>query len=113
MFEAHFHTLPEQPAFSDFTRPGLTRRLRSHRHQCPLHAWAAQGKRKDDTGIAHPHWFVYIEYCRRDGTRDRVIVERPDSDGLDDLFAEAQWLELPRIDVASTRTWLESLPAEQ
>ncbi|GGO87283.1 hypothetical protein GCM10011348_40110 [Marinobacterium nitratireducens] len=107
MFEAHFHTFPEQPAFSDFSPPSLTRRLRSHRHQCPVHAWAAHGKRKDEAGIAQPHWFVYIEYCRHDGAREWVLIERPCSTDLDELFAAAQWRELPRIDPAGTRAWLD------
>jgi len=107
MFEAHFSFQPEYPVFGPVPQPALTRRLRSHRHQCPLHAWAARGKRKDDQGVPQPHWFVYVEYCRHDGARDWVLIERAETADLDALFDQAQWLELSQIDPQRTRNWLD------
>ncbi|NVK40212.1 MAG: hypothetical protein HWE39_03145 [Oceanospirillaceae bacterium] len=107
MFEAHFQPQADHNAFAAFIDPRQPRRLHSQRHQCPLYAWVAEGKRKDRAGIPHPHWFLYVEYCRRDGARDWVLIERPDSADLDSLFGEAQWLELPQIDPQRTRDWLD------
>ncbi|MBV1788450.1 hypothetical protein KQ940_10310 [Marinobacterium sp. D7] len=123
MFEAHYFSqepsqelyhAPSQalsqpgfPLFSAAAEPALTRRLHSHIHQCPLHVWAAQGKRKNDQSIPQPRWFLYIEYCRRNGARDWVLIERSRAQPLDDLFAEVPWLELPGIDPKRTGDWLD------
>ncbi len=124
MFEAHFGITPDsaaphwapsayrphRPEFSlrETAQKGLTRRLQSLRHACPLHAWAATGKRKDASGSIHEHWFLYIEYCTGNGTRVWQKLERNQADcSLDTLFEQALWAELPRIDSARTRHWLE------
>lgn len=109
MFEAHFSSQPDFPAFNALPQPGLTRRLHSHPHQCPLHVWAARGMRKDGQGVPQPQWFLYVEYCRHDSARDWIRIERPCTQELDDLFDEAQWLELPQIDPQRTRNWLDNM----
>ncbi|GGB97998.1 hypothetical protein GCM10011352_25130 [Marinobacterium zhoushanense] len=112
MFEAHYSSQElsqaDYPLFGAAAEPGLTRRLHSHVHQCPLHVWAAQGKRKDDWGRPQPRWFLYIEYCRRDGARDWILIERPCSQATDDLFDEVPWLDLREIDPKLTREWLDA-----
>lgn len=110
MFEAHFIQPIDHPALPEPIESADTRRLYHYRHQCPLHAWAAEGKRKDNTGRPHEHWFLYVEYCHRDGARTWQLIERPRRDcSLNELFEEACWLDLPEIDVTRTRGWLDGL----
>ncbi|WP_020683383.1 hypothetical protein [Marinobacterium rhizophilum] len=121
MFEAHFITATPETAAPCWHEPardlqpqstsqqGNTRRVQSLRHQCPLHVWAAAGKRKDNNGTAHDSWFLYIEYCTGNGTRIWQKLERTQADcNLETLFGQALWAELPRIDAARTRQWLDA-----
>jgi len=107
MFEAHYLSQADYPAFRAEPERGLTRRVYSHAHQCPLYVWAARGKRRDDRGVPRPHWFLYVEYCRRDGARDWKLIERPCTREINELFDEVPWLELPTIDPKRTREWLD------
>nr|WP_067296347.1 hypothetical protein [Marinobacterium profundum] len=137
MFEAHFNTLSETaaprwaepardcqaqryadtptdtlantaPQIQQTPEQGLTRRIQSLHHACPLHVWAAPGKRKDASGLVHEHWFLYIEYCTRNGARIWQKLERAQADyNLDALFALALQAELPGIDSEGTRAWLK------
>ncbi|ANG63515.1 hypothetical protein A8C75_14230 [Marinobacterium aestuarii] len=133
MFEAHFHTVSEAaapcraqprhdlqaqqhadtqintlPHTQKSTEQGLTRRLQSLRHACPLHAWAAPGKRKDASGKVREHWFLYIEYCTDKGARIWQKLERAQTHcSLDALFELALQTELPGIDSERTRLWLQ------
>lgn len=106
MFEAHYLVEPDYPVSATPLNPAQTRRLYSDNHQCPLHVWPARGKRKDQHGIPRPHWFLYIEYCRHDGTHACLTLERPCSQPLQALFDEASWHELPAIDPRATGLWL-------
>jgi hypothetical protein len=125
MFEAHFSTTPDsatrhwipsdyashrsEPAPRSQAQQGLTRRLQSLRHGCPLHAWAAPGKRKDTCGTVREYWFLYIEYCTASGNRAWHKIERSQADcTLDTLFGQALWMDLPRIDSNRTHRWLDS-----
>jgi hypothetical protein len=128
MFEAHYdfsreHAspkafiayLPTQDGPGLFGDPApadrLTRRLFSLRHRCPLHAWAAPGKRKDANSQVREQWFLYIEYCRANGTRIWHRLELPrETCCLETLFEQALWLELPHIDAQRTRHWLDQTP---
>jgi hypothetical protein len=137
MFEAHFNTTSEatapcwagharesqtqqhadtlaaphvntQPPARQSAVQGLTRRIQNLRHKCPLHAWAAPGKRKDACGRVREHWFLYIEYCSGTGARIWQKLERAQADcSLDALFTLACQAELPGIDSERTRLWLE------
>ncbi|UTW12624.1 hypothetical protein [Marinobacterium rhizophilum] len=124
MFEAHFSAAPEtasphwaaagyashrsEPAPGIRTQQGLTRRLQSLRHACPLHAWAAPGKRKDACGTVRQHWFLYIEYCILGGARAWHKIECSQADcSLDELFGQALWAQLPGLDRDQTRRWLD------
>ena len=108
MFEAHYISESDYPTDDFGTDTGLTRRLHSRVHHCPLHVWTARGKRKDEADIPHPHWFVYIEYCRTDGSHGYRLLEQPCSQGLAALISSIPTLELPAIDPQQTRAWLEA-----
>ncbi len=100
--DRHLHTPTE-------AQQGLSRRIQSLRHACPLHAWAALGKRKDASGQVHEQWFLYIEYCTGRGTRIWQKLERTQAGcSLDALFALACQAELPGIDSECTRLWLKT-----
>ncbi len=116
MFEAHFTATPEiaasdWPLLSDSQQSEhpLTRRVLSLHHLCPLHVWAAPGKRKDADGQVCEQWFLYIEYCRENGARTCKKLELPRAGGdLEALFDKALWMDLPHIDAQRTRDWLET-----
>jgi len=121
MFEAHYLSQytpqhryqPDYPPFRAAAGSKLTRRLYSYTHQCPLHAWAARGKRKDERGRPLPYWFLYIEYCDRSGAHRCFCNEhrctQAADEQLDRLFAEATWLELQGLDPQCTRDWVEQI----
>lgn len=113
MFEAHY--LSESGELTSDFAPvsGLTRRLYSRVHQCPLHVWTARGKRKDEVGTPHAHWFVYVEYCRTDGRHGYRLLERSCCQRLDSLFDLISGLELPEIAPQRTREWLAASTLEE
>jgi len=108
MFEAHYTLESGDPAADFAADASLPRTLYSQVYHCPLHVWAVRGKRRDLTGTPHPHWFVYIEYCRTDGNHGCQTLEQPCSQGLEALLEGIARQKLPMIDPQRTREWLSS-----
>jgi len=106
MFEAHYTLESGDPAADFAADASLTLNLHSQVHHCPLHVWAVRGKRKDLAGTPHPHWFIYIEYCRTDGSHGCQTLEQPCTRELESLFEGIADRELPLIDPQRTREWL-------